>query len=212
MVGFPQAPVIVLAATNRPEAMDIALRRGGRFEREIAVGIPDQSGRAKIIQVQASKLRLSGDFDYTTLAHDTPGWVGADLAALTKEAAILATNRIFGEMAAKASDGLENHTTCAAAVNLPVLLRADALKEADLMRREATNDLLRSLPPMEASELESLAITMDVRMQRRRCRGRGRGWGWGLNDSDLINLRISGRLWTMCNLLRNERDSLRFLE
>jgi len=72
-------PVCVIAATNRPDALDPALRRAGRFDREIAIGSPDENARAHILGVLTKKLRVSGDFDFKALAKATPGFVGADL-------------------------------------------------------------------------------------------------------------------------------------
>jgi hypothetical protein len=66
-------------ATNRPDALDAALRRAGRFDREIAVGIPSEAARASILRVLTRPLRLSGDFDFGEVAKRTPGFVGADL-------------------------------------------------------------------------------------------------------------------------------------
>ncbi|KAI8998340.1 P-loop containing nucleoside triphosphate hydrolase protein [Gaertneriomyces semiglobifer] len=88
-------PVIVIGATNRPDSLDAALRRAGRFDREISIGVPDADARARILQKLCSNLRLSGDFDYTSLAKMTPGYVGADLNALTAEAGMIAVKRIF---------------------------------------------------------------------------------------------------------------------
>ena len=91
-------PVCVIGATNRPDSIDNALRRSGRFDREIAIGIPDDAARARILSVIAGKLRLEGDFDFHALARLTPGYVGADLHALTKEAAVIAVHRIFSSL------------------------------------------------------------------------------------------------------------------
>ncbi|KAI1792169.1 ribosome biogenesis ATPase RIX7 [Ganoderma leucocontextum] len=91
-------PVVVIGATNRPDSLDAALRRAGRFDHEISMGVPDEEARAQILRVQASKLRLEGDFDYMALAKATPGYVGADLAALTGAAGIIAVKRIFKQI------------------------------------------------------------------------------------------------------------------
>ncbi|KAJ7716814.1 P-loop containing nucleoside triphosphate hydrolase protein [Mycena maculata] len=91
-------PVIVMGATNRPDSLDAALRRAGRFDHEISMGVPDEAARAKILQVLSSKLRLDGDFDFVALAKATPGYVGADLAALTGAAGIIAVKRIFKQL------------------------------------------------------------------------------------------------------------------
>ncbi|BGO88854.1 hypothetical protein NBRC10512_002210 [Rhodotorula toruloides] len=88
-------PVVVIAATNRPDSLDPALRRAGRFDAEIALTVPSESGRERILRVLMSKLRLSGDFDYKALAKNTPGYVGADLSALTGAAGVIAVKRIF---------------------------------------------------------------------------------------------------------------------
>lgn len=87
--------VMVIGATNRPDALDSSLRRTGRFDREICLAVPDLDARERILRVLSQSLRLHGDFDFYALAKDTPGYVGADLAALTKEAAIIAVRRIF---------------------------------------------------------------------------------------------------------------------
>ncbi|PWN26847.1 AAA-domain-containing protein [Jaminaea rosea] len=91
-------PVMVIGATNRPDALDAALRRAGRFDHEIALGVPDEKGREHILRVLAAKLRLAGDFDFAALAKATPGYVGADLTALASAAGILAVKRIFNEL------------------------------------------------------------------------------------------------------------------
>ena len=85
--------MLVIGATNRPDAIDPALRRAGRFDREICLGIPDVQSRVQILKVMTSKLKLSEDFDYDALAKFTPGFVGADLMSLTREAAMSAVNR-----------------------------------------------------------------------------------------------------------------------
>ncbi|KAJ3059851.1 hypothetical protein HDU98_004118, partial [Podochytrium sp. JEL0797] len=88
-------PVLVIGATNRPDSLDPALRRAGRFDREISMGVPDEAGRMRIIEKLCSKLRLEGTFDFKQLAKLTPGYVGADLNALTSEAGMVAVRRIF---------------------------------------------------------------------------------------------------------------------
>jgi ribosome biogenesis ATPase len=92
------AAVLVLAATNRPDAMDPALRRAGRFDKEILMGVPDEAGREAILKTMTQAMRLSGDMDYKVLARKTPGFVGADMRSLAKEAAVLAINRIFKDV------------------------------------------------------------------------------------------------------------------
>ncbi|CAK9276146.1 unnamed protein product [Sphagnum jensenii] len=87
--------VVVIGATNRPDSLDPALRRPGRFDREIALGIPDEDARERILVVLASNMRLEGTVDFKAIARRTPGFVGADLAAVTTEAATIAVKRIL---------------------------------------------------------------------------------------------------------------------
>lgn len=94
MDGFaPNEGIIVIAATNRPDVLDPALLRPGRFDRQIVVPVPDISGRTKILTVHAAKVRLAPDVDLKTIARGTPGFTGADLANLVNEAALLAARR-----------------------------------------------------------------------------------------------------------------------
>src|SRR5438874_1417053 len=85
--------MILLAATNRPEILDPALLRAGRFDRQVLVDRPDKVGRVQILEVHSRKIRLAGDVDLETVASLTPGFPGADLANLVNEAALLATRR-----------------------------------------------------------------------------------------------------------------------
>jgi cell division protease FtsH len=82
--------VIVLAATNRPETLDSALLRPGRFDRQVLVDRPDLSGRQKILEIYANKVKLSPGVELKEIATRTPGFAGADLANLVNEAALLA--------------------------------------------------------------------------------------------------------------------------
>ncbi|KAJ3156028.1 hypothetical protein HDU89_005592 [Geranomyces variabilis] len=91
-------PVIVIGATNRPDALDVGLRRPGRFDREISIGVPDEKARTKILEKLCSKLKMSGDLDVAQLAKWTPGYVGADLAALTAEAGMSAVSRVVSTL------------------------------------------------------------------------------------------------------------------
>jgi len=90
--------VTVIAATNRVDDIDPALRRGGRFDREIEVGVPDKEGRREILQVHTRGMPLSDDVDIDQYAESTHGFVGADLESLTKEAAMNALRRIRPEI------------------------------------------------------------------------------------------------------------------
>ena len=94
MDGFdPNVGVILLAATNRPEILDPALLRPGRFDRNILVDRPDKNGREEILKVHLKNIKVSKDVDLSVLSAMTPGMVGADLANLVNEAALLAVRR-----------------------------------------------------------------------------------------------------------------------
>jgi transitional endoplasmic reticulum ATPase len=90
--------LIVIAATNRPEAIDEALRRPGRFDREIVIGVPDERGRREILAIHTRGMPLAEDVRLRELARKTYGFVGADLGALTREAAIEAVRRIMPKL------------------------------------------------------------------------------------------------------------------
>ena len=117
MDGFAagDATVIVLAATNRPEVLDPALLRPGRFDRQVLVDRPDLSGRKKILEIYAAKVRLDVEVDLKQIATRTPGFAGADLANLVNEAALLAarnkretvTQADFNEAIERVVAGLE---------------------------------------------------------------------------------------------------------
>ena len=77
--------VVVIGATNRPDALDPALRRPGRFDREIEIGIPDKTGRSDILQIHTRGMPLTEDVDLESLSKVTHGFVGADLEAVCKE-------------------------------------------------------------------------------------------------------------------------------
>ncbi|KAI7752645.1 hypothetical protein M8C21_017732 [Ambrosia artemisiifolia] len=104
--------VLVIGATNRPDAVDPALRRPGRFDREISLGVPDENARIKILTVLTRNLKLEGAFDLVKISRATPGFVGADLAALVNKAGNLAMKRIIDgrklELSTEGTDTAEN--------------------------------------------------------------------------------------------------------
>ena len=92
--GFdPSTGLVLLAATNRPEVLDPALMRAGRFDRQVLVDRPDKKGRVQILEVHVGKIRLAPQVDLASVAALTPGFSGADLANLVNEAALVATRR-----------------------------------------------------------------------------------------------------------------------
>ena len=98
--GFdPRVGIVLLAATNRPEILDPALMRAGRFDRQVVIDRPDRKGRAAILQVHMKGVTVAGDVKIDDIAGLTPGFTGADLANLINEAAIVATRRGAGKVA-----------------------------------------------------------------------------------------------------------------
>jgi transitional endoplasmic reticulum ATPase len=96
--------VVVIGATNRVNAIDAALRRGGRFDREIEVGVPDRDGRKEILQVHTRNMPLADGIDLDAYADSTHGFVGADIESLAKEAAMSALRRIRPELDLEADE------------------------------------------------------------------------------------------------------------
>ncbi|MFQ5919096.1 MAG: AAA family ATPase, partial [Thermoplasmata archaeon] len=96
--------VVVIGATNRPDALDPALRRPGRFDREIEIGIPDQEGRLEILEIHTRGMPLAEDVDLEQLAGLTHGYVGADLESLSKEAAIRALRKVLPDIDLEAAE------------------------------------------------------------------------------------------------------------
>jgi ribosome biogenesis ATPase len=159
--------VIVIGATNRPDSLDTSLRRTGRFDREICLGVPDVAARERILRVLAAKLRLDGEFDFALLARHTPGYVGADLSALANEAAVIAVNRIFRQLeqqlpslsssdACRDDDGNSNDEDSGDDVKQKQQVEDDQLQSRQVI---ASNVCARRTPFSE-SELESLSISM----------------------------------------------------
>lgn len=94
----PRGQIIVIGATNRPNALDPAIRRAGRFDREIEIGVPNRAGRFEILQIHTRGMPLTGDVDLQKLADITHGFTGADITELCKEAAMKALRGILPEI------------------------------------------------------------------------------------------------------------------
>ncbi len=143
------APVMVLGATNRPDSIDSALRRAGRFDREIILGVPDEEGRESILKVMTSGMRLSGDIDFRLLAKKTPGFVGADIRSLTKEAGVIAINRIFKKILIE--DEYNNNNELGSNNEQPT--------KQHYIQQDIDVDI-HSNTPFTAEQMEPLSITM----------------------------------------------------
>lgn len=87
--------MIVIGITNRPESIDQGLRRAGRFEREVCINVPNETQRLDILRKLTSKMRLQENFPFEELVKYTPGFVGADIQTLCKEASIIAVDRVI---------------------------------------------------------------------------------------------------------------------
>ncbi len=129
--------VVVIGATNRPNALDEALRRPGRFDREIEIGVPDRDGRLEILQIHTRGMPLTKDVDLKEIAGITHGYVGADLSALTKEAAMRSLRRILPD------------------IDLQVdFIPAEALNRLEVTRE----DFLQAFREMEPSTMREVLI------------------------------------------------------
>jgi ribosome biogenesis ATPase len=145
------SPVIVLGATNHSDSIDSALRRAGRFDKEILLGVPDEESRIAILKTMTKDMKLDGNFDFKVLARQTPGYVGADIRSLTKEAAVIAINRIF-------KDVLKDQ-------KLPsdeFLADGDGNSQdkEDNVTESKSEGTLQQLSPLTPEQMEPLYITM----------------------------------------------------
>ncbi|NWW73647.1 NVL protein, partial [Climacteris rufus] len=141
--------VLVIGATNRPDSLDPALRRAGRFDREICLGIPDEGAREKILQTLCRKLKLPESFEFGPLARLTPGYVGADLMALCREAAMCTVNRV---LLASEQHGRKHTHTAGSTTGIG----ADTLDELQRLL-----DLLKQQDPLPEEQLQKLCIEMN---------------------------------------------------
>ncbi|XP_027030296.2 nuclear valosin-containing protein-like [Tachysurus fulvidraco] len=162
------AQVLVIGATNRPDSLDPALRRAGRFDREICLGIPDEGARIKILRTLCRKLKLAADFDFAQLARLTPGYVGADLMALCREAAMTAVNRLLLlqlETGTKCQN-INDDSTKSQDVSMSSDVAEDSGQASDhLNAKQGELDqllsLLRNSESLSEEQLSDLCIVMD---------------------------------------------------
>ncbi|NXF05549.1 NVL protein, partial [Smithornis capensis] len=145
--------VLVIGATNRPDSLDPALRRAGRFDREICLGIPDEVAREKILQTLCRKLKLPEAFEFGHLARLTPGYVGADLMALCREAAMCTVNRVL----IKSEEQRRKHVhTGGNTAEESMEIGTDILDELQRLL-----DLLKKQDPLPEEQLQKLCIEMN---------------------------------------------------
>jgi transitional endoplasmic reticulum ATPase len=143
--------VVVIGATNRPNALDPALRRPGRFDREIEIGVPNKDGRLQILQIHTRGMPLDKDVDLSRLASVTHGFVGADLEALTKEAALHALRKILPEI------DFEADTLPAELLNKIVVNMNDFQESLKEIEPSAMREVLVEVPNVKWVDIGGLA-------------------------------------------------------
>lgn len=145
-----RANLVIIAATNRPEAIDEALRRPGRFDREIVVGVPDERGRREILGIHTRGMPLGDKVDLAELARTTFGFVGADLAALTREAAIEAVRRIMPRL------NLQERTIPAEVLDTLSVTREDFLEALKRVQPSAMREVMVQAPTVRWEDVGGL--------------------------------------------------------
>ncbi len=142
--------IVVIAATNRPDAIDEALRRPGRFDREIVIGVPDEAGRREILGIHTRGMPLAEDVDLNELARTTHGFVGADIAALAREAAIDAVRRIMPQL------DLEAQTIPAEVLENLSVTRDDFLAALKRVQPSAMREVMVQVPNIGWADIGGL--------------------------------------------------------
>lgn len=146
----PRQNTVVIAATNRPDAVDEALRRPGRFDREIVVGVPDQAGRREILGIHTRGMPLGDDVDLDELARSAYGFVGADIAALSREAAIEALRRMLPEI------DLEENTIPNEVLEKLDVQRSDFVAALKRVQPSALREIMIQAPDVSWSDIGGL--------------------------------------------------------
>ena len=142
--------VIVIAATNRVDAIDPALRRPGRFDREIEIGVPDEVGRREILQIHTRGMPLSDDVTLSRLGEDTHGFVGADIESLTKEAAMRALRRYLPEI------DLDEEDIPPSLIDRMIIKRADFQGALAEVEPSAMREVLVEIPKVDWDDVGGL--------------------------------------------------------
>jgi len=142
--------VIVIGATNRIEAVDPALRRPGRFDREIRIGVPDRNGRKEIFQIHTRRMPLAEDVDLDELADITHGFTGADIAALCREAAMSALRRFLPKI------DLEKETIPAEILEQIKVTREDFANALRIVQPSALREVILEIPNVRWEDVGDL--------------------------------------------------------
>lgn len=146
----PRGQIVVIGATNRPNTLDPALRRGGRFDREIEIGIPDRDGRFEILQIHTRGMPLTHDVDLRKLANLTHGFTGADITELCKEAAMKALRRVLPEI------DFEVDFIAAEVLNKLVVAMEDFLDALRFVEPSALREVLIETPNVAWNDIGGL--------------------------------------------------------
>ncbi|MEM2028643.1 MAG: CDC48 family AAA ATPase, partial [Candidatus Bathyarchaeia archaeon] len=146
----PRGRVVVIGATNRPNAIDPALRRPGRFDREIEIGVPNKQGRLEILQIHTRNMPLAEDVNLEKIASITHGFVGADLVALCKEAAMRALRRILPEI------DFERDTIPAEILNKITVTMGDFMETLKDVEPSAMREVLIEVPNVKWDDIGGL--------------------------------------------------------
>lgn len=150
-----RANLVVIAATNRPDAIDEALRRPGRFDREIVVGVPDPGGRREILAIHTRGMPLESAVDLKELASVTHGFVGADLAALAREAAIDAVRRIMPRL------DLDQQTVPPEVLDDLCVTREDFLSALKRVQPSAMREVMVQMPNVGWDDIGGVTDAID---------------------------------------------------
>ena len=146
----PRGRVVVIAATNRPEALDPALRRPGRFDREIYIKVPDRNGRKEILQIHTRNMPLAEDVNLDELADITHGFTGADIAALCREAAMQSLRRILPKI------DFESETIPPEVLEELKVTREDFLNALKMVEPSAMREVRVEIPNVRWSDIGGL--------------------------------------------------------
>jgi transitional endoplasmic reticulum ATPase len=146
----PRQNIIVIGATNRREAIDEALRRPGRFDREIVIGVPDEMGRREILTIHTRGMPLADDVDLDEIARTTYGFVGADLSALTREAAMDSLRRILPDVNLK--EGIPPEV-----IEKLTVTRGDFMIALKRVQPSALREIMIQVPNVTWSDIGGLA-------------------------------------------------------
>jgi len=141
--------VVVIGATNRPDALDPALRRGGRFDREIEIGVPDKDGRREVLQIHTRGMPLDENVDLDEIADTTHGFVGADLEMLCKEAAMRVLRRVLPDI--KADEEIPKET-----LKKMIIQKSDFKEALKEIQPSALREVLVQVPDIKWDDIGGL--------------------------------------------------------